>query len=83
MVLTSYKKIVDKTKHKITFDSMQCKDIDLEADEKLGVYHWRWQSGTANWMYGSNTDDHKPKSNTTEKCKLRVCIDGCEMLISL
>lgn len=34
-------------------------------------------------MYGSNTDDHKTKNNTTEKCKLRVCVDGCEMLISL
>lgn len=35
----------------------------------------------ANWMYGSNTDVHKPKKDTTEKWKLRVRIGGCEMLI--
>lgn len=67
----------------MTFDSMQCKHIDLGADEKLGVYHWRWQKRTADWMYGPNTDDHQPKNDTTEKYKLRVCVDGCEMLIAL
>lgn len=34
-------------------------------------------------MYGSNTDVHKPKKDTTEKWKLRVRVDGCKMLISL
>lgn len=43
MGLATSQQIVDEIKYKITFDSMQCKYIDLEADEKLGVYHWRGQ----------------------------------------
>lgn len=34
-------------------------------------------------MYGLDTDVRKPKKDTTEKWKLRVHVDGCEMLISL